>query len=173
MDISPARHTDPKSEAQPGSELQPIERGYIGVLRINTALVAGGALLMAIIAAIALEPAVDARIYGVPALVFALSVLALTSLPERRWQRWGYAMRDTQLRIVRGWLFRTDTIVPYNRMQHIDIAQGPIERLCGVSSLVVHTAGTHNSTVSLPGLSPADAAAMRDTIRAHIRHERV
>ena len=70
---------------------------------------------------------------------------------------------------ARGWLFRTDTIVPFVRVQHIDVGQGPIERWFGLSHLIVHTSGTHNSTVTLPGLPSDRAAAMRETIRRHIQ----
>ena len=47
--------------------------------------------------------------------------------------------------------------------------QGPVERWFGLSHLVVHTSGTHNSTVTLPGLHADLAAAMRETIRRHIQ----
>ena len=41
----------------------------------------------------------------------------------------------------------------------------------GLATLVVHTAGTHNASVALPGLAQADAASMRESIRAHIKRE--
>jgi membrane protein YdbS with pleckstrin-like domain len=64
-----------------------------------------------------------------------------------------------------------DTTVPLRRVQHLDVAQGPLERLFGVTRLVLHTAGTANSEVVLPGLTRATAEAYRDDIRAHIRQE--
>jgi len=73
------------------------------------------------------------------------------------------------LRTVRGWLFHTDTVVPFVRVQHIDVTRGPIDKMFGTASLVVHTAGTHNSVVVLPGLAPERAAEIRDAIRAEIR----
>ena len=71
--------------------------------------------------------------------------------------------------VVRGWLFHTDTIVPFVRVQHIDVTSGPFDKLFGTASLVVHTAGTHNSVVTLPGLAPSRATEIRDAIRAEIR----
>ena len=73
------------------------------------------------------------------------------------------------LQVVRGWLFHVDTIVPLVRVQHIDVTRGPVEKIFGVATLVVHTAGTHNSVVTLPGLSPERAAEIRDIIREHVR----
>ncbi len=66
-------------------------------------------------------------------------------------------------------LFRSDTVVPYSRVQHIDIDQSPLARLMGLSELTVHTAGKHNASVTLPGLSPETAEDLRRTIREHIR----
>ena len=73
------------------------------------------------------------------------------------------------LQVVRGWLFHVDTVVPLVRVQHIDVTRGPLEKMFGVATLVVHTAGTHNSIVTLPGLAPERAAAIRDIIREHVR----
>jgi membrane protein YdbS with pleckstrin-like domain len=80
-------------------------------------------------------------------------------------------MGGDRLRIVRGFMFHSDTIVPFGRIQHIDVEQGPVQRPFGIATLQVHTAGNHNSTVSLPGLAHADALAMREAIRAHIKRD--
>ncbi len=106
-----------------------------------------------------------------PAAILALIIFIM--LPERKYRRWGYDMAADQLRVLRGYLFRTDTVVPFNRIQHIDVAQGPIQRFYGVSTLIVHTAGTHNSVVDLPGLKPEDAEAMREEMRKHIKQEMI
>lgn len=105
--------------------------------------------------------------------VTALALFLFAMLPGRLYRRWGYEMGDEQLRVLRGFMWRTDTIVPFNRIQHIDVAQGPLQRVFGLSTLIVHTAGTHNSIVTLPGLSTPDAEAMRDTIKGHIRQDMI
>jgi membrane protein YdbS with pleckstrin-like domain len=68
-------------------------------------------------------------------------------------------------------MFYRDTIVPFGRIQHIDVDQGPIDRRYGLAKLTVHTAGNHNSTVVLPGLAHGDALATREAIRAAIRQD--
>ena len=80
-------------------------------------------------------------------------------------------MADERLRVVRGLLFHSDTVVPFGRVQHIDVDQGPLERAYEIATLTVHTAGSHNASVHLPGLKHADALAMRDAIRAAIRRD--
>ncbi|WP_026091813.1 PH domain-containing protein [Blastomonas sp. AAP53] len=151
--------------------LRPVERAYIHVIRIGTALFAVPLVIGAGVLnfALANKDKVEHGAILIPAL--ALAAFIVVFLPQRRWRRWGYAHADEQLRVARGWLVRTDTIVPFRRIQHIDVAQGPIERLFGLASLTVHTAGTHNSIVTLPGLSRDDAEAMRDMMRLHIRRE--
>jgi len=71
--------------------------------------------------------------------------------------------------VVHGWLFHTDTVVPLVRVQHLDVVRGPLDKMFGTATLVLHTAGTHNSTVTVPGLAPERAEAMRDIIRDHVR----
>lgn len=151
--------------------LQPIEPGYAHIIRIMTALVVLPVVAGAGMADFALAQEGLAQSGAVLAPVIALAAFVLVFLPGRKWRRWGYSGADQQLRVARGWLFRTDTIVPFSRIQHIDVAQGPVERLFGLASLTVHTAGTHNSIVTLPGLTRADAEAMRDAMRQHIRRE--
>src|SRR3546814_13087282 len=69
------------------------------------------------------------RSYGlITALAWLIAFVTIVSFPSRRVSRWGYKIGEGQLRVARGWLFRTDTIVPFVRVQHIDVGQGPIER---------------------------------------------
>ena len=94
---------------------------------------------------------------------------AIIVAPERIYRRLGYAIDGRLLRTVRGWMFHVDTIVPFVRVQHIDVTRGPFDKMFGTATLVVHTGGTHNSIVVLPGLSPQRAAEIRDAIRSEIR----
>lgn len=153
----------------PSEGLEPIDPAFVHVLRIQIAL---NAIPLAIGATL-LDNLVIARIGGpyglLTALAWLLAMIAIVTIPARRTQRWGFHMGTHQIRIARGWLVRTDTIVPFVRVQHIDVGQGPIERLFGLSHLVVHTSGTHNSMVTLPGLHGDLAAAIRETIRHHIQ----
>ncbi len=111
---------------------------------------------------------------GVPLLLITallVSALLIWRVPGRRLASWGYALGADQLRVAHGFMWHIDTIVPFVRVQHIDVGRGPVERMLGLATLTVHTAGNYNSTVSLPGLSPATAEAMRDRIRAEIRSD--
>ncbi len=151
--------------------LQPVEPAYRNVIRIMTALVVLAVVAGAGVIEVVMHVKGGMHQGAVLAPVLAFGAFVIVFLPQRKWRRWGYSGADEQLRVARGWLFRTDTIVPFKRIQHIDVAQGPVERLFGLASLTVHTAGTHNSIVTLPGLTRPDAEAMRDAMRLHIRRE--
>jgi len=152
-----------------GEGLDSVDPAYSHVLRATIAL----NLLPLAIAASVVDVLVVPRIGGPSGLLsvaaWLLAIIAIVTIPARRVSRWGFKIGGGQLRVARGWLFRTDTIVPFVRVQHIDVGQGPVERWFGLSHLVVHTSGTHNSTVTLPGLRADLAAAMRETIRRHIQ----
>jgi len=91
--------------------------------------------------------------------------------PRRRYESWGYRIGEDELQLGYGIWTRVGTIVPFNRVQHIDLAQGPIERSFGVARLILHTAGTRSSAVTLPGLAAPQAERLRDLIRSHIRED--
>lgn len=109
----------------------------------------------------------------VPGAVLLVALILLVLLPPRRYRAWGYREVEDELHIGAGLLFRSRTAVPFGRVQHIDVAHGPIERRFGLATLILHTAGTRGSAVSLPGLRHDEAERMRDRIRAKIRQDLV
>ena len=149
-------------------DLLPVEPGYKNVLRVRLALtwlfLAGAAL----IAAYVLEDATRLAIL-LPLAALLAGALVVSVAPARIYRRLRYGLSERLLRVVRGWLFHTDTIVPLVRVQHLDVVRGPMDKMFGTATLVLHTAGTHNSTVTVPGLAPERAAAIRDIIREHVR----
>jgi len=149
--------------------LTPLHPNYVKAVRLGTALFA----LPLVIGALVLETAglLPHGSFVVPALLVAL--YGVLRVPLRRYHARGYQMGADRLRVVRGLLFRSDTVVPFGRVQHIDVLQGPIERGYGLATLVLHTAGNHNASVALPGLGHADALAMREAIRAHVKRETI
>ena len=150
--------------------MQPVERGYVNVVRARTLL----SWVPLIVGAIVVDQvALDgSRWEGALSVGLPLAALIATvTAPPRIWRRLGYRLAPNLLQVVRGWLFHTDTVVPFVRVQHIDVTRGPFDKMFGTASLVVHTAGTHNSTVTLPGLAPDRAAEIQDLIRGHIRSD--
>ncbi len=150
-----------------GAPLTQVHRDYVKVVRIKLSLL----LVPVMIVALVIETA-GLPLPGMLAVpVVLLAGIVLVAMPWRRYGARGYDMGADRLRIARGILFRTDTVVPFGRVQHLDVTQGPIERRYGLATLTLYTAGTHNDSVSLPGLPHAQAVAMREAIRAHVRRE--
>ena len=149
-------------ETDPLTSLDP---AYVKVLRIVSGILA----LLPIIGASALEFAQVAPMGIIVTPVILLAAYWIWVIPQRRYNRWGYDAGTDRLRIVRGYLFYSDTVVPFGRIQHMDVDQGPIERPYGLATFSAHTAGTHGSTITLPGLPHADALALRERIRDYIK----
>ena len=99
------------------------------------------------------------------AVIFAAGAIIGRHVVLRRWRSWGYAERDTDLLIRRGVLFRRFTVVPYGRMQFVDVTQGPIDRLLGLATVRLHTAAAASDAV-IPLLSTRDADRLRDRLVA-------
>jgi len=112
----------------------------------------------------------DSPFYGLASAIPPLIGVAVIILaPDRIYQRLRYGLTERLLQVARGWLFHTDTIVPFVRVQHLDVTRGPLDKMFGTATLIIHTAGTRNSIVTVPGLAPGRAAEIRDIIREHIR----
>jgi membrane protein YdbS with pleckstrin-like domain len=99
----------------------------------------------------------------------ALALLPLAAgawcwrLLGRNWRSWRYAERADDLLISRGVLWREETVVPYGRMQLVEVTSGPVERHFGLASVQLHTAAAATDAV-IPGLDPAEAERLRDRL---------
>jgi membrane protein YdbS with pleckstrin-like domain len=78
---------------------------------------------------------------------------------------WGYAERADDLLVTRGVLNRQLVVVPYGRMQFVDVTAGPLDRRFGLATVQLHTAAAA-SDAQIPGLVPAEAARLRDRLAA-------
>lgn len=97
-----------------------------------------------------------------PGVIGAL-MLWLALLIPRQVRAIGYAERDEDLLIRRGVLFRGLVVVPYGRMQFVDVQAGPLDRWGGIAKVQLHTASPM-SDASIPGLVPEEAARLRDRL---------
>ena len=79
----------------------------------------------------------------------------------------GYAMRERDLSFRSGYFFHAYTTVPFNRLQHSEISQGPLERAVKLCTLKIYTAGSSGANLSISGMDPIDAQRIRDYIDEH------
>ncbi len=125
---------------------------------MQAGLLAGGALVAALVAGIVLvEVGASPVLVAAPAVAwlpyFVLSVLVLPRLAYRRWR---FGIDDEEIALQRGRLWIERVLVPMARVQHVDSEVGPIQRRLGIASVWVHTAA---GAFEIPGL---DAERARD-----------
>lgn len=81
----------------------------------------------------------------------------------RRFRAWGYAERAEDLLVKRGVMFRRTSVIPYGRMQYLQVTAGPFERAFGLATVQMHTAAAA-SDARIPGLASPEAARLRDQL---------
>jgi membrane protein YdbS with pleckstrin-like domain len=112
--------------------------------------------------------AVAAALSGIGWLWIGVAVLAAfvvwtVWLVPRQVRALGYAERADDLLLRRGILFRSMVVVPYGRMQYVDVSAGPLARRLGIASVQLHTASP-GTDASIDGLPTAEAARLRDQL---------
>ncbi|MGW1289247.1 PH domain-containing protein [Streptomyces sp. NPDC002586] len=151
----------PEETGIPGDEL--VWRGLQPALvRVRRLFVVGGTVVLAVAAGLLLG-----LLVGPAWATFALLPLAFAAwswrLLERNWRSWRYAERADDLLISRGVLWREETVVPYGRMQMVEVTSGPVERRFGLATVELHTAAAATDA-TIPGLDPAEAERLRDRL---------
>jgi membrane protein YdbS with pleckstrin-like domain len=124
------------------------------------------ALVPAVLLAIGLGVvlAFDSYTAAASAVVAALLAGAVLDVSmQRRVSAWGYLEREEDLLIRRGLLVRRLSVVPYGRMQFIDVIAGPVERSLGLATVRLHTAAAATDA-RIPGLAADEAARLRDRL---------
>jgi uncharacterized protein len=125
--------------------------------RVQVAVCAVAGALFAVLVASTLTWAVIAAAAALVAGAVAEIFVA------RRVHAWGYAEREDDLFVKRGVLFSRLSVIPYGRMQFVDVTAGPVERLFGLATVRMHTAAAA-SDARIPGLAADEAARVRDRL---------
>jgi membrane protein YdbS with pleckstrin-like domain len=123
-----------------------------------------GATVAALIAGGVLSEQAGGAVWMLLPLVVA--IVAIGVVPELRWARWRYEVRDDEIDLRHGTVRITRTLVPMLRVQHVDTTQGPLDQALGLATVVVHTAA---GTTTIPALDEGHAARLRDRIAALAR----
>jgi membrane protein YdbS with pleckstrin-like domain len=101
----------------------------------------------------------------IPPAVLGVLLLWTALLVPRQVRGLGYAERDADLLVRKGVMFRSLVVVPYGRMQFVDVQAGPLARKVGIAQVQLHTASP-GTDASIPGLPPDEAARLRDRLAA-------
>ncbi|MEO6206148.1 MAG: PH domain-containing protein [Mycobacteriales bacterium] len=137
-------------------------RGLLTVRRVECLLYLGFPLLAgAVVVGVLRQPIEGFAVFAVGVVLTGLALSAVS----RRWAAWGYAEREDDLLVRRGVLVRRLSVVPYGRMQYVDVTAGPLDRKLGLARVTLHTAAAA-SDASIPGLKAAEATRLRDRLAA-------
>jgi membrane protein YdbS with pleckstrin-like domain len=130
-------------------------------MRLTEAAVAGTALAVAagVCAGLGLGAVAGATIGAAFAVAAALAAVVL----RNRYRSWAYREREEDLIVARGVLVRRISVVPYGRMQFVEVTAGPVERAFKLATVQLHTAAA-GSDARIPGLERSEAARLRDRL---------
>jgi membrane protein YdbS with pleckstrin-like domain len=145
----------PTTTPEPSRTLAPAARQLWRLEGIGTTVVA-------LIAATILQSTAGGTIALLGWIAVALvGVVAIVVVPELRWRRWRWEVREQEIDIRRGTVAVTRTLVPMLRVQHVDTKRDFLQQLLGLATVVFHTAAGANE---IPALTVAEAAQVRDRI---------
>jgi uncharacterized protein len=141
-----------------GIAFTPVSNGLV-TARVVTLLLS---IALPLVGTVVLAVLVGGWAWVAPVVVVAVLVWLLWLIP-RQVRAIGYAEADDDLLVRKGILFRSLTVVPYGRMQFVDVNAGPLDRRCGVAEVRLHTAAAQTDA-TIPGLPPEEAARLRDRL---------
>lgn len=87
------------------------------------------------------------------------------------YSRKGYAIRMRDIIFRKGVFWKSITSVPFSRIQHCEVKEGPIDRLFKLASLHLYTAGGSSSDLKIPGLKPSKANDIKQFVLKKIKSE--
>jgi membrane protein YdbS with pleckstrin-like domain len=96
------------------------------------------------------------------AVVILFGFLTLAEVKSFKFR--GYALRSHDILYRDGWLWKSWMVIPFTRIQHLEINQGPIDRIFDLASLQLFTAGGSSSDIEIDGLTPGQAADIKSFI---------
>lgn len=149
-------------------QYEPLERKYLQVQFI------GGMLTMMILMVVFTVALINTGYWEYPAWRWAAIVLWLLILIwqlikiRKGFEKKSYALRQKDIIYRTGWIFKKSTIIPFSRVQHCDIKQGPVERMYDLARLNIYTAGGSTSDMTIPGLSPERAEQLKQYVSGKI-----
>ena len=132
---------------------------------MRCAEVIGCAVVLAAVAATGAALAAGPALAVIAVAVVAVGAAAALWFVRNRFRSWAYQERDEDLIVERGVLIRRLSVVPYGRMQFVDVTAGPVERIFRLATVRLHTAAAA-SDARIPGLEREEAARLRDRLAA-------
>ncbi len=102
---------------------------------------------------------------GAPTTAAAVLAFALAlTWPTLRYRFWRWQVQPDRVLIEKGVIWRSRSLIPRVRIQHVDTRTSPLQRWLGLTALVIFTAGTRGADAEIPGLAADEAIRLRDEL---------
>jgi len=101
---------------------------------------------------------------AITGLTAGLTLLSALVWPALRYRYWRWLVEPDRVLIQKGVIWRSRSLIPRVRVQHVDTRSSPLQRWLGLSSLIIYTAGTRGADAEIPGLAAEDAERLRDEL---------
>lgn len=143
---------------------EPLEKNYLWATLLSRILTALFIWFPAFIVITATDSWGDSRIVIGFLIFWAVFSVYLIVMGWLGFSKKSYALRERDVIYKSGVLWKRKITIPFNRIQHSNIRQGPIDQLFDLASLNIFTAGGSSSDLTIPGLSPQTAQSLKDFI---------
>lgn len=149
---------------------QTIDRAYISYLRIHTSIYFFLIFIAVLFSAYILEVKEQFLAYSIALILLIGAAVALIAFwAPAKYRRSRYRLDESALYFESGYIFWRSAAIPFNRIQHVEVRQGPIESRLSLSHLKLYTAGSLGSDLTVPGLLVDEAHKLKDLLLA--KHE--
>lgn len=148
--------TDPMSPS--GAEFRPVSPDLAKVRLVSAVLVCGVPLIVFVVLALLISPW-----FWTGAAAALVLLLWLAWLLPRQVRAMGFAETNEEFLVRRGIMFRSLNVIPYGRIQYVDVNEGPVARHFGIASITLHTASMETAG-TLDGLPADEAIRLRDML---------
>ncbi len=145
-------------------DYQALDRAYLKVSYIGNAIFFAFLLIGPLISIVIIDQAEYSFLKILIPSIWLILMIFSFWITGAGFKLKGYALREKDILYRRGILFRSVTAIPFNRVQHCEIKEGPIERYFGLKTLEVYTAGGESSDLSIPGLRGETAQQLKTFI---------
>ncbi len=149
----------------------PVDHAYLGVLRVGFSVVHIIGLAIALVFAWLLPDPASYFCFTIVAVLIGSFLWLFFNWAPKSCLRTRYLLREKDIHLQNGFMFWKMVSIAHNRIQHLEVRQGPVERHYGLASLNIYTAGTLGSDLKIPGLTLAQAQQLKSQLLNSINAE--
>jgi membrane protein YdbS with pleckstrin-like domain len=147
------------------------ENAYLKIIVFNRALFSLILLIALLVVLYFNKHNNHINIYSITGLaIWILFATGNILIAKKLFNQRGFAVRENDIVFKKGWLFNSTTIIPYNKIQHINITVSIVERVVGLATLQIHTAAQSFNGLNIRGIKFAEAEKLKEFIQEKIKH---